>query len=68
MDLDVERTLELLFPFIVDWHKCKDDNWSYEPVCIKAPTPDYIEKAYEAFDKRWRISEILSQDLAASLD
>lgn len=68
LDLDVERTLEVFFQHIVSWRKCKDDNWSYEPVCWVAPTSDYIEKAFDAFDKRWRISEILSQDLTALLD
>lgn len=63
LDLDVERTLEILFSYIVSWRKCKDDNWSYEPVCLVAPTVDYIEKAIDAFDKRWKISEILNQDL-----
>ncbi|SFW32645.1 hypothetical protein SAMN02910280_1790 [Ruminococcus flavefaciens] len=68
LDLDVERMLELLFQHIVSWRKCKDDNWSYEPVCLVAPTVDYIEKAFDAFDKRWKISEILNQDLVSLLD
>ena len=68
LDLDVERTLELLFPFIVDWHKCKDDNLSYEPIFLTVPTVDYIEKAFDAFDRRWKISEILNQDLVSLLD
>lgn len=65
LDLDVERTLEILFQHIISWRKCKDDNWSYEPVCWVAPTVDYIEKAFGAFDKRWNLDEILNQDIAS---
>lgn len=55
LDLDVERTLEILFQHIISWRKCKDDSWSYEPVCLVAPTVDYIENAFDAFDKRWKL-------------
>ena len=55
LDLDVERACEVLAPFIKGWQKCKDDNWSYLPICLIAPTVDYLEKAFIAFDKRWEI-------------
>lgn len=68
LDLDVERMLETLFLFIIDWHKCKDDKWSYEPILWKAPTVDYIEKAFKAFDKRWNLNGISNQDVVYLLD
>lgn len=55
LDWDVERACEVLAPFIKGWQKCKDDNWSYLPICLIAPTVDYLEKAFIAFDKRWEI-------------
>jgi len=55
LDLDVERACEVLVPIIRGWQKCKDDNWSYVPICLIAPTVDYLEKAFIAFDKRWKI-------------
>ena len=68
MDLDVERTLEILFQHIISWRKCEGDNWSYEPIFLTVPTVDYIDKAFDAFDRRWKISEILNQDLVSLLD
>ena len=68
LDLDVERTLEILFQHIVSWRKCKDDNWSYELILLTVPTIDYIVKAFDAFDKRWNLEEILNQDIASIIE
>ncbi len=68
LDLDVESAYEVLLPFIRGWHKCKDDNWSYLPICFITPTVDYFKKAFDAFEERWKIREILNQDLASLLD
>lgn len=68
LDLDVERMFETLLPLITGWHKCKDDKWSYEPIFLTVPTVDYFAKNFDAFDRRWKISEILNQDLVSLLD
>jgi len=68
LDLDVERTLEILFQHIVSWRKCEGDNWSYEPIFLTVPSVDYIEKAFDAFDKRWNLDEILNQDIASIIE
>ena len=33
-----------------------------------APTEEYIPKAFTAFEKRWKINEILNQDHTSLLD
>lgn len=68
LDLDVERTLEILFQHIISWRKCEGDNWSYEPIFLTVPTVDYIDKAFDAFNKRWNLNEILSQDIASVIE
>ncbi len=62
LDLDVERILEIFAPFIIDWRKCQEDNWSYEPVFLTVPSPDYVDKAFKAFSERWRIGDTFMQD------
>lgn len=68
LDLDVERMLEILFQHIVSWHKCEGDNWSYEPIFLTVPSVDYIDKAFDAFKKRWNLEEILNQDIASIIE
>lgn len=68
LDLDVERTLEILFQHIVSWRKCEGDNWSYEPIFLTVPSVDYIDKAFDAFKKRWNLEEILNQDIASIIE
>ncbi len=56
------------FPYIVNWQKSQDNDGSYEPVFLIAPTEEYIPKAFTAFEKRWKINEILNQDHTSLLD
>lgn len=57
-DLEVEKILEVLKPFIVSWRKCQGDNWSYEPVLLPLPTIDYMDNAFKAFEKRWKLGDL----------
>lgn len=68
LDLDVERMFETLLPLITGWHKCKDDKWSYEPIFLTVPMVDYIAKSFDAFDRRWKNSEILNHDIASVIE
>ena len=68
LDLDVERMLEIFFQHIVSWRKCEGDNWSYEPIFLTVPSVDYIDKAFDAFKKRWNLEEILNQDIASIIE
>lgn len=68
LDLDVERMLEVLFKHVLSWRKCKGDNWSYEPIFLTVPSVDYIDKAFDAFDKRWNLNDILNQDIASIIE
>ena len=49
-------------------YKCKDDKWSYEPIFLTVPMVDYIAKSFDAFDRRWKNSEILNHDIASVIE